>query len=163
MTRRHVSRRTLSHAPQARRPDATLLERLHKACCRPHSRVLTLSAFFQTPFSKRLHHRFYPILSIPVPVPFFSYICTRAHTFVPNSTYSPYFYKHLHSPHPCLSSFSPCPESWPNNSTTGINSWSSLDLSLRFRLGKHAFVSDIEKAFLQIQTEPNDRDALRFY
>ncbi|XP_017494215.1 PREDICTED: uncharacterized protein LOC108382340 [Rhagoletis zephyria] len=50
-----------------------------------------------------------------------------------------------------------------DNLFKGVNSWSSLDLLLRFRLGKHAFVSDIEKAFLQIQMEPNDRDALRFY
>lgn len=45
----------------------------------------------------------------------------------------------------------------------GVNSCNSLDLLITFRFGQFAFIADIEKAFLQIKVDEQDRDALRFW
>lgn len=37
-----------------------------------------------------------------------------------------------------------------------------MDILLRFRLNKCAFIADIEKAFLMIAVAEHDRDVLRF-
>ena len=38
-----------------------------------------------------------------------------------------------------------------------------LGVLLRFRTGKFAMTSDIAKAFLQLELNPRDRDAVRFF
>ncbi len=50
-----------------------------------------------------------------------------------------------------------------NNLYKGVVKWGLLDVLLRFRFGQYAVTADIEKAFLQIQVDPEDRDAFRFW
>ncbi|KAH9390521.1 hypothetical protein TYRP_022936 [Tyrophagus putrescentiae] len=45
----------------------------------------------------------------------------------------------------------------------GVVKWDLLDVLLSFRFGQYALIADIEKAFLQIEVDPDDRDAFRFW
>ncbi len=50
-----------------------------------------------------------------------------------------------------------------DNLFKGVVKWDLLDVLLRFRFGQHALIADVEKAFLQIEVDPDDRDAFRFW
>lgn len=50
-----------------------------------------------------------------------------------------------------------------DNLYKGVVKWDLLDVLLRFRFGQYAVTADIKKAFLQIQVDPEDRDAFRFW
>ncbi|KAH9402715.1 hypothetical protein TYRP_015466 [Tyrophagus putrescentiae] len=45
----------------------------------------------------------------------------------------------------------------------GVVKWDLLTVLLKFRFGEYAITADIEKAFLRIGVEPDDRDAFRFW
>lgn len=61
------------------------------------------------------------------------------------------------------SSHSPTSKSLNDNLYKGVVNWDLIKLLLLFRFGKYALTADIEKAFLRIQVEPEDRDAFRFW
>ena len=50
-----------------------------------------------------------------------------------------------------------------DNLFKGIVKWDLFDVLLRFRFGKYAMIADIEKAFLQIEVDPDDRNAFKFW
>lgn len=61
------------------------------------------------------------------------------------------------------SSHSSSTKSLNDNLFKGVVNWDLFDVLLRFRFGQHAVTADIEKAFLRIQVEQEDRDAFRFW
>ena len=50
-----------------------------------------------------------------------------------------------------------------DNLFKGVVKWDLMNVLLRFRFGQYALISDIEKAFLQIEVDQEDRDAFRFW
>lgn len=61
------------------------------------------------------------------------------------------------------SSHSPTSPSLNDHLYKGVMNWDLINLLLRFRLGQHALIADVEKAFLRIKVQPEDRDAFRFW
>src|SRR5699024_9092643 len=61
------------------------------------------------------------------------------------------------------SSHAPNSKSLNENLFKGVNDWNSFELLIKFRFGAVAVTADIEKAYLMISIEPEDRDALRFF
>jgi len=57
----------------------------------------------------------------------------------------------------------PNAKSLNENLFKGVNFWDSYALLIKFRYGEVGMIADIEKAFLMIEVDLQDRDALRFW